>query len=269
MKRASQMQKQERESRRDTFQRGADDYLAVRPGYPEALLETALSLGGLTPDMTVLEVGCGTAQLTLWLARRGFRVQAIDRSQAMIAHAAARLAAFPRVSVRQADFDEEPTDGRYAGLFLATSYHWLDPKFRAQRCAEVLAPGGALVLLWHVHPLPYTGFFARVEPIYTSVFPGREAPASPGMSEDRIQAVCAELQSSGHFTSVLRRAHDWERAYDTEHYLRLLNTYSDHQRLPERQRRALYRELAEIIESEYGGVVARPYRTELVVARMP
>jgi hypothetical protein len=137
------------------------------------------------------------------------------------------------------------------------------------RCAEVLEPGGALVLLWHVHPRPYTGFFARVEPIYQSVFRGRESPASPGMSEEGIQAVCDELQEGSHFTSVVRRAHDWERTYETELYLRLLDTYSDHQRLDERDRRALYRQLAEIIESEYGGAVVRPYRTELVVARTP
>jgi SAM-dependent methyltransferase len=263
------MEKQERESRRDTFQRRADDYSAVRPGYPDVLLETALSLGELTPDMTVLEVGCGTGQLTLWLAGRGFRVQAIDRSLEMVAVAADRLSDFPQVSVSQADFDEESAHGRYAGLFAATSYHWLDPDRRVQRCAEVLEPGGALVLLWHVHPLPYTGFFARVEPIYQSVFTGRESLVSSGMSEEGIQAVCDELQASGHFTSVVRRAHDWERTYETEIYLRLLDTYSDHQRLEERDRGALYRELAEIIESEYGGAVVRPYRTELVVARTP
>jgi 2-polyprenyl-3-methyl-5-hydroxy-6-metoxy-1,4-benzoquinol methylase len=91
--------------------------LAVRPGYPEVLLETALSLGELTPGRTVLEVGCGTGQLTLWLAACGFRVQAIDRSHEMVAVTADRLSDFPNVSISQADFDEEPAYGQYAGLF--------------------------------------------------------------------------------------------------------------------------------------------------------
>lgn len=261
------MDRSEREARRDTFLCNAEDYSATRPGYPDALLQMATSLGALEAGSTVLEVGCGTGVVTSWLAAHGLNVRAIDRSREMVEIARQRLAEHTGVSVHHEDFEDGSASQRFDGLVFATSYHWLDPAERVWRCGQSLKPDGALILLWHVHPLPYTGFFARVEPIYKRFFPGRAAPASPGMSEERIQQVVLELEEAAEFGPVARRSHDWARTYDRRSYLRLLNTYSDHQRLAGAQREELYAELSTVIDSEYNGEVKRPYRTELVIAR--
>src|ERR1700736_5962525 len=39
---------------------------------------------GLAPDRPVLEIGCGAGHLTMQLADRGFRINAVDASQAMV-----------------------------------------------------------------------------------------------------------------------------------------------------------------------------------------
>jgi SAM-dependent methyltransferase len=255
-----------RESRRDTFLGNAEDYSAVRPEYPPDLLQAALEFGQIAPRASLLEIGCGTGEVTEWFARRGFQILALDRSSEMANLAIARLNALPNVEVRCQDFEQTALGSRFAGLIFATSYHWLDPNTRLSRCAQSLLPGGALIMLWHTHPLPYEGFFERIQPIYRRFMPGREPAYSPGMNEEKIRSIIQELEESHEFGSVRRLSQEWRRTYDRDSYLRLLNTYSDHRLLLEEQRAALFRSVANIIDQEYGGEVERPYRTELLIS---
>ncbi len=239
----------------------------MRPGYPDEALREAVDLAGLREGDPVLEVGCGTAQATEWLAGRGLTVLAVDRSEEMTRFAAGRLAGYPGVEVRLADFESLPADASYAAVLCATSYHWLDPDDRVGRCASHLRSAGALILLWHTHPRPYTGFFERVQPIYERVFPEWEPPPSPGMGAERIQRIVRELEADGPFERVERRSFDWSRVYARGEYERLLRTYSDHALLPDEQRGRLLEDIGRLIDAEFGGRVERPYRTELIVAR--
>lgn len=54
------------------FDAAADDYDRSRPGYPDELVR---SLG---PPCDVIEVGCGSGQLTADLLGQGHRVVAVD-----------------------------------------------------------------------------------------------------------------------------------------------------------------------------------------------
>src|SRR5918998_4732342 len=48
------------------------------PGYPERLFDDLVSLSGTGPGAKVLEIGCGTAQATVPLARRGYHVLCVE-----------------------------------------------------------------------------------------------------------------------------------------------------------------------------------------------
>jgi len=262
------MERDERETRRDSFLGDSADYFAARPGYPSALLSEAIALGGVAAGARLLEVGCGTGEATVWFVEQGFRVVATDRSHEMLRLAANRLDRFANVDLLASDFERDPPDGRFDALVAATSYHWLAPETRAERCADALRPGGAIVLLWHTHPHPFTGYFARSQSIYECLVPHWTLPSTPGMTEEGIVGIIDELRSNGRFVSIERRSHDWSRVYDRPLYLRLLNTYSDHRLLPDQTRRALYDALAGLIDDEFEGVVERPYRSELIVGRL-
>ena len=258
---------QERVLRRDPFLGAAEAYLAARPGYPDALIQAALEWAGLAEGDRILEVGCGTGEATVSLAGRGLRVVALERSEAMAGLARRRLAPYSGVDVRVADFEDGPPAERFPALVIATAYHWLDPVTRAGRCADALLDGGTLMLLWHTHPPPYTGYHERSQPIYRSIVPDWEPPATPGMSEARVAGIVEELAGSGRYEAVERRTQDWSQTYDRDLYLRLLSTYSDHRLLAEERRARLFSELSALIDAEFDGEVERPYRTELILAQ--
>jgi len=60
------------------FDRVAPLYDRIRPAYPPALFDDLAELAGIGPGCRVLEIGCGTGQATVELARRGCDVLAIE-----------------------------------------------------------------------------------------------------------------------------------------------------------------------------------------------
>ena len=66
------------------FDRAAEEYDRVRPGYPASLVDTACAAGGLRPGSQVVEVGCGTGKLTVSLTERGLHVEAVDPGREMV-----------------------------------------------------------------------------------------------------------------------------------------------------------------------------------------
>jgi SAM-dependent methyltransferase len=128
-----------------TFDLSAEAYDAVRPGYPDALLDRALARGGLGPGARVLEVGCGTGKLTAMLVARGLHVDAVDPGPNMISVARRRLG--PAVAFHLGRFEEVDLAGDFDAVFSATAFHWVDPEVGWRKAAAHLPPGGLIALL--------------------------------------------------------------------------------------------------------------------------
>jgi SAM-dependent methyltransferase len=119
-----------------------------------AVAERDLGVLGHVRDLDVLELACGTAYFSAWLARAGARVLAVDLSGEQLATARRlqrRLGpAFPLV---QADAERVPlASGRFD---LVVSEHgaaaWCDPGRWLPEAARLLRPGGRLVFLTNSH----------------------------------------------------------------------------------------------------------------------
>jgi SAM-dependent methyltransferase len=83
----------------------AETYDRVRPTYPESLLDAALR-GRRVRD--VLEVGCGTGQLTAALVARGLVVQAVEPGASLAALARRRA---PGAAIHIGRFEDVPLAG--------------------------------------------------------------------------------------------------------------------------------------------------------------
>lgn len=80
----TEQQRRRREELRSLFDDVAGLYDATRQGYPPEIVDAVCASAGIGRGADVLEIGCGTGQLTRQLAGRGFNLTAIDIGAAMI-----------------------------------------------------------------------------------------------------------------------------------------------------------------------------------------
>lgn len=112
--------------------------------------EADLGVLGDVTGLDVVELGCGTAYLSAWLARAGARPVGVDLSRPQLATArrcqAEHGPGFPLV---EADAESLPL--RSGSFDLAVSEYgaclWCDPRQWLPEAARVLRPGGRLVFL--------------------------------------------------------------------------------------------------------------------------
>jgi SAM-dependent methyltransferase len=130
------------------FDEIAAEYDRHRPAYPDELIDQACRVAGIGSGAQVLEVGCGSGQLTRGLVARGLHVTALEPGTSLIALARQNLAGAGEVEFVNAKFEDAllPRE-QFAAVFCASAFHWLDPEVSWQKAADVIVPGGTLALV--------------------------------------------------------------------------------------------------------------------------
>ncbi len=132
----------------EVFDEVAEAYDRHRPAYPDALIDRACEVGGLGPGAPVLEIGCGTGQLTRSLLARGLRVTAIEPGARLITRARDQLGDVGEVEfVNRRLEDASLPHAQYSAVFSASAIHWVDPDVSWRRAADALVDGGTLALV--------------------------------------------------------------------------------------------------------------------------
>ncbi|SDL65830.1 Trans-aconitate methyltransferase [Catalinimonas alkaloidigena] len=106
--------------------------------------ESLIDLLAPQPGERVLDLGCGSGQLTAQLAERGCEVVGIDSSADMIADAQAK---FPHLRFLVADAANFQLAPKFDAIFSNAVLHWVTDYQNAIRCLwENLRPGGRIVV---------------------------------------------------------------------------------------------------------------------------
>jgi SAM-dependent methyltransferase len=95
-----------------------DEAFAFVPAMGAAVLD----LLDPQPAERVLDLGCGSAELTAQIASRGARVVGVDSSAEMLARASER---FPDLDVRLADAEKLNFDEPFDAVFSNAALHWM------------------------------------------------------------------------------------------------------------------------------------------------
>jgi SAM-dependent methyltransferase len=130
------------------FNEVAVAYDRNRPTYPDALVDHACEVAGIRDGDRVLEVGCGTGQLTRSLLARGLRVTALEPGDRLIRIAEENLKGTGDVEFVHARLEDMQMHREsYEAVFSASAIHWVDPDLSWRKIADALAPNGTLALL--------------------------------------------------------------------------------------------------------------------------
>jgi SAM-dependent methyltransferase len=109
----------------------------------------------LRPDMSVLDVGCGTGAITAGIAKAvgaGGAAVGIDKDASLIAIAREQNAGVPNLRFDVADVLTAPLDDAFDIVTAARALQWMhDPAVALSRMVGVLRPGGYAVVLDYNH----------------------------------------------------------------------------------------------------------------------
>jgi SAM-dependent methyltransferase len=118
----------------------------TRPPYPEQLISLVCDIAGASP-VRLLDLGCGTGELSRRLARHVESVTAVDQSPGMIAEAQ-RAAGGQAANIRWVvgAVEEVPLSGDFTLALAAESFHWFD---WVRVCPRVVAlvPASTIILV--------------------------------------------------------------------------------------------------------------------------
>lgn len=149
----------------------ADAYLK-RPDYAPEAVDELLKTARVSEGARVCDVGAGVAHLTLMLAGRGLRVDAVEPNDAMRANGVKRTAGMDRVSWFEGTGESTGmADGVYALATFGSSFNVTDRSLALKETARILCPGGWFACLWNHRDLE-DPIQAEIESVIRANIPG-------------------------------------------------------------------------------------------------
>jgi SAM-dependent methyltransferase len=256
----------------DSFASAVSQYARYRSGYPADEVARLASRVGLDAGKQAIDIGCGTGQLTIPLARHAGRVVAIDPVVAMLDHgrAAARAAALTNITWVQGDstrLAELVEPGSQLATF-AACFHWTDRAQTVEALDALLArPASVVVIDDDLDDAELPDWDHAIGEV-RSHYPGLDAaPGALGRLPERHRDV---LERSA-FAHVETFTWSWTRQLALEQVVGLQLTYSFS--TPARLGDRLDEFCAEIRDAVLtlhpSGVVREPFRVEVLVATRP
>jgi ubiquinone/menaquinone biosynthesis C-methylase UbiE len=230
-------QRQKRRHQRALFDGIADLYDECRRTYHDEVVNFMVTTAALQTGSAVLEVGCGTGQLTEQLALFGFDLTAIDIGPSMIAGARRRIGD-REVTLRHVAFEDfNAPDASFDLVVSATAFHWVDPEVKFTKPARLLRPGGWLALL-------ATGE-KYDDPLGAALLDMWAARSDDGgaWAKQRKLSDTEIITAAGGFSSPIERAHSQPMVLPAEVVIGVENTRATSLSWPQAVRRGFTEEL--------------------------
>ena len=222
-------------------------YHQYRRGYPPAVIDTLTGAFGLTGGDIVIDLGCGTGQLTLPIAGRVRAVAGMDPEPGMLARAR-RAAAEQGVTnaswVLGADTDIPALaallgNRRAGAVTIGQALHWMRYRELMPRLAPLLRPGGGIAVITNgtpmwLQPSPWS----RALRDFLEQWLGTSAANTCGTDDASQQRYRATMAEAG--LDVTEARYDYTDELDLDHLVGGVYSALPAQRLPPPGQRAAF-----------------------------
>ena len=248
------------------FDQAAAAYDEARPGYPPELIDKLVKAAQLPTTARILEIGCGTGQITRPLAERGYEIIAVELGEHLARMTADNLVRFPKVQVIHSSFEEWIADEQPFDLALsAQAFHWIDPEVGYPKIRHLLKDNGHLAVVYNLFRGGSGAIYQDLDAVYRDRFPHRDEQEAPPALQRSVERTMASILDSGLFTEPAMRDHPWVVTYTTDRYAKLLESFSDHRNMDESARMQLIDEVRTVID-KHGGIIERPLLATLFLS---
>lgn len=249
-----------------TFEKISSLYDRARIGYPTQLIDDIVTYSGIRRNGRILDVGCGTGQATLLLAKKGYYVVGLDAGKEMVDIVKEKCSSFPKVSFKVGTFEDiEFSDASIDIITSGMAWHWINPKGREEKAHRILRSGGTLALFWSYQRKEESDFVKDVGKVLDKYGGVDRGPAGSKVRQIS-DALYEQLKERKFFTSVEMREYDEDFEFSKERYLELVVSYGWVRVLPEDKRSNLAEDLQKWYK-RYEEPLIVPYKYVLVLAK--
>ena len=190
------------EFRPDLYRGTAAYYDRYRKPYPDVLFEDLLRRAGTPPAGRLLDLACGTGQISLPLAGRFASVVAVDQEPESVEYGRAKSSRLGIGNVLWVAGSAETVDleGRFELITVGNAFQRLRRDAVASRMTSWVAPGGGVALLWGDMPwVGGTGWQKELLQLFVDWVARMDVA-------DRVPPGFEEVMKRDPHESVLRRA---------------------------------------------------------------
>ena len=253
-----------REVGRTAFGLDASGYHQARLAYPDALYDELFSKIPNSPS--VLEIGAGSGLVTQSLLKRNpGRLVAVEPDASLVAFTMRRLPN-SRLAMVNAQFPDAAVDGEFDLIACAAAFHWMEPDGALARVRELLAANGLWAMWWHSYRNPGKG--DELADLVTPLLREIALPPSDTLLKHYSldEEYHRETLARAGFRNIKYRLYTQERQLTTAQVTALYESYSYVRVLPFEQKSRLIEEIAEIVETRFGGLAPNLVLTPLYFA---
>jgi cyclopropane fatty-acyl-phospholipid synthase-like methyltransferase len=223
----------------------------------------------LKADANILEIGAGPGQATEYFAKNDYCVTALEIGNEQVEYLSNKYSGFSNFKAVCSSFENYSCPKEtYDLVFSATAFHWIKPEIGYPKSFELLKHNGTIAVFWHMYSIirHKSAAFIEICKIIQRYAPELDTFISADEVESMHTQRLSEIQTNKLFDTPSYRNYRWNDEYTTEKYIELLNSYSDMHEVSEEKRNAIFKSVAEFIESRNGKIIV-PQEVRLYMAR--
>lgn len=246
------------------------NYEKRRPNYGTQLFTDIINYAGINDSKSIIEVGCGTGQATEPFLKAKCKVKAVEVGKNLAEFTKQKYKDYDNFEVINLAFEDYLCDFNSVDmLFSATAFHWIPAEIGYKKAYDILKNGGTIALFWNKPSVNRPGnvLHQKIQDIYDTYLPEWKYKRSNPDDTSRYISIQNTISSYG-FTDIQFKLYYNTRILNSEEYIELLNTYSDHRALDEKIRIPFFEAIKAVIE-EFDNNLTIYDTVDLYLAKKP